>query len=41
VEPCPVAEACVRDAFWFPHRLLMADQATLREVAGLIRRLGR
>jgi dTDP-4-amino-4,6-dideoxygalactose transaminase len=41
VEPCPVAEACVRDAFWFPHRLLMAGQETLREVAALIRGIGR
>lgn len=41
VEPCPVAEACVRDAFWFPHRLLMADDGTLREVAALIRGLRR
>jgi dTDP-4-amino-4,6-dideoxygalactose transaminase len=41
VEPCPVAEACVRDAFWFPHRLLMADEETLREVAALIRKLRR
>lgn len=24
VLPCPVAEACVRDAFWFPHRVLMS-----------------
>ncbi len=41
VEPCPIAEACVQDAFWFPHRLLMASDETLREVAALIRGLGR
>jgi dTDP-4-amino-4,6-dideoxygalactose transaminase len=29
VEPCPVAEACVHDAFWFPHRLLMSSQDTI------------
>jgi dTDP-4-amino-4,6-dideoxygalactose transaminase len=36
VEPCPVAEECVRDAFWFPHRVLMADEDTLREIANVI-----
>jgi dTDP-4-amino-4,6-dideoxygalactose transaminase len=39
VEPCPVAEACVRDAFWLPHRVLMADEDTIQEIAGLIRGL--
>jgi dTDP-4-amino-4,6-dideoxygalactose transaminase len=39
VEPCPVAEACVRDAFWLPHRVLMADEGTIREIAGVIRGL--
>lgn len=28
VEPCPVSEACIRDAFWFPHRVLMAGKRT-------------
>jgi dTDP-4-amino-4,6-dideoxygalactose transaminase len=37
VEPCPVAEACVRDAFWFPHRVLMGDEETTREIAAAIR----
>lgn len=32
VEPCPVAEQCVHDAFWFPHRVLMSDQAVLDEL---------
>jgi len=36
VEPCPNAEACVRDAFWLPHRVLMADEETLREVAAVM-----
>jgi dTDP-4-amino-4,6-dideoxygalactose transaminase len=36
VEPCPVAEACVRDAFWFPHRVLMADRATVAEIGAAI-----
>ena len=41
VEPCPVAEACVRDAFWLPHRVLMADEQTIREIAAAIRALKR
>lgn len=41
VEPCPVSEACVRDAFWLPHRLLMAGEETIREVAGIIRAMHR
>lgn len=39
VEPCPVAEGMIRDTFWFPHRLLMADEETIREIATLIRSL--
>jgi len=37
VMPCPNAEACVADAFWLPHRVLLADDETLAEVAGVIR----
>jgi dTDP-4-amino-4,6-dideoxygalactose transaminase len=37
VEPCPVAEECIQDAFWFPQRVLMADDETLGEIARLIR----
>lgn len=37
VEPCPVAEACIGDAFWFPHRVLMADSAEMAALAQLIR----
>ena len=37
VEPCPVAEACVRDAFWFPHRVLMADDETIGEIVAILR----
>jgi len=36
VEPCPVAEACIGDAFWLPHRALLGDEETTREVAGAI-----
>lgn len=39
VEPCPVAEACVRDAFWLPHRVLMSDGETVQEVVEVIRRI--
>lgn len=39
VEPCPVAEECVRDAFWLPHRVLMGDEQTTREIASAIRDL--
>ncbi len=37
VLPCPIAEACVRDAFWLPHRLLLAEEETIRLVAEAIR----
>lgn len=40
VEPCPVAEACIRDAFWLPHRALLGDQETTRQVAAAMRRAG-
>ncbi len=39
VEPCPVAEATIRDAFWFPHRVLLAEEETIREIAAVIRGL--
>jgi len=39
VELCPVSEASIRDAFWFPHRVLLADETTIREVAAVIRYL--
>jgi dTDP-4-amino-4,6-dideoxygalactose transaminase len=37
VEPCPVSEACIGDAFWFPQRVLMADDETLGEIARAVR----
>ncbi|MEZ5404561.1 MAG: DegT/DnrJ/EryC1/StrS family aminotransferase [Bryobacteraceae bacterium] len=37
VTPCPNAEQLVRDAFWLPLRLLMADDSTLDEVAAAFR----
>jgi dTDP-4-amino-4,6-dideoxygalactose transaminase len=39
VEPCPVSEACIHDAFWLPHRVLLADEETIRGVAGVIQAL--
>ncbi len=39
VEPCPVAEECIQDAFWLPHRVLMGDEETTRGIAAGIRRL--
>lgn len=38
VEPCPVAEECISDAFWLPHRVLMGDEESTREVAAAVRR---
>jgi dTDP-4-amino-4,6-dideoxygalactose transaminase len=38
VQPCPVAEACIGDAFWLPHRALLGDAETTREVADAIRK---
>jgi len=37
VMPCPVAKDCIRDAFWLPHRVLLADEETIRQVATVIR----
>lgn len=37
VTPCPVAEACILDAFWLPHRVLLADEETIRQVADIVR----
>ena len=38
VEPCPVAEETIGDAFWFPHRVLMASDGDIGEIAALILR---
>ena len=34
-----MAEACVRDAFWLPNRVLMAEEETTLEIASTIRGL--
>lgn len=39
VEPCPIAETCIEDAFWLPHRVLMSDEATVAEIVAIIRSL--
>jgi dTDP-4-amino-4,6-dideoxygalactose transaminase len=39
VEPCPVSEACIRDAFWISHRVLMGDEESTRELAAVVRSL--
>ena len=36
VMPCPVAEARVKDAFWLPHRVLLAAEPVMAEIAGVI-----
>ena len=41
VQPCPVSEACIGDAFWLPQRALMGDEATTREIAVAIRSAAR
>jgi hypothetical protein len=37
VLPCPNAEAYVKNAFWLPHRVLLAERTTVLEVAQTIR----
>src|SRR5205807_5747640 len=34
--PCPVAKARVRDSFWLPHRVLLAEEDTISQVAEAI-----
>jgi dTDP-4-amino-4,6-dideoxygalactose transaminase len=38
VEPCPVSEECIRDAFWLSHRVLMGSAEQTREIAAALRR---
>jgi dTDP-4-amino-4,6-dideoxygalactose transaminase len=37
VTACPVAEQCVRDAFWLGHRALLAEPAVIAQVTEIIR----
>jgi hypothetical protein len=32
-----VAEQSIRDSFWLPHRVLLSDEETIREIAALLR----
>lgn len=41
VTPCPVAEARIDDAFWFPHRVLLGDEENTREIAAAILKAAR
>jgi dTDP-4-amino-4,6-dideoxygalactose transaminase len=37
IEPCPNAEACIQDAFWFPHRVLLGTDIDAEELVTRIR----
>ncbi|HXE13566.1 MAG TPA: aminotransferase class I/II-fold pyridoxal phosphate-dependent enzyme [Bryobacteraceae bacterium] len=37
ITPCPIAEACIEDAFWLSHRVLLAEPETIEQIAGLAR----
>lgn len=37
VMPCPVSEACVKDAFWLSHRILLAEGQVSHQIANVIR----
>ena len=39
VEPCPVAEACIQDAFWFPHRVLMSGDEVIEALVLTIKHM--
>jgi len=37
VEPCPVSESAIQDAFWFPHRVLLGTEEETNEIAAVIK----
>ncbi len=37
VMPCPIAEECIQDSFWIPHRVLLAESAVMKQVANVMR----
>ncbi len=37
VMPCPVAESCIQDSFWLPHRVLLAEKTIVADVTDVIR----
>jgi dTDP-4-amino-4,6-dideoxygalactose transaminase len=38
IMPCPVAESMIRDSFWLPHRVLLADEESIRQIAEVMQR---
>ena len=36
VTPCPEAESRVKDAFWLPHRVLLAEPDTVKQIAAIL-----
>ena len=39
VTPCPVSEERVRDSFWLPHQVLLAEPAVIGQIAEVVRSL--
>jgi dTDP-4-amino-4,6-dideoxygalactose transaminase len=37
VMPCPVAEAMIDDSFWLPHRVLLAEEDSIAQIAELMK----
>jgi hypothetical protein len=37
VEECGVAQESIRESFWLPHRVLLAEEETIREIAAAMR----
>ncbi|MDQ6700998.1 MAG: DegT/DnrJ/EryC1/StrS family aminotransferase, partial [Acidobacteriota bacterium] len=38
IQPCPVAERSIAEAFWFPHRVLLGTEEGTRDIAAAIGR---
>jgi 3-amino-5-hydroxybenzoate synthase len=37
IEPCPNAEACIQDAFWFPHRVLLGSDDDAHHLSAILK----
>ncbi len=37
ITECPVSERSLRECFWFPHRVLLAEEETIVRLAGVVR----
>ena len=37
VMPCPIAEECIKDAFWLPHHVLLAESPVIKQLADVMR----